>query len=201
MDDTTLDSRPDTIEHILRVREFLYIAQNKLEARGFEHDQSKLQEPEKSAFDRLKALSLSGMDYGSPEYRACLKAEKPAIQHHYDHNSHHPEHFKLWSCPLCKGVFHESETTPAEVYESKPRFCPKCCPNGSMFEAVLEPHSGVDGMTLLDVLEMLIDWKAATERMKGGGDIRKSLDINRERFKLSPQLTAILGNTIKEMGW
>lgn len=198
---TNTDSRPDTIEHILRVRELLYIVQNKLEARGFVHDQSKLQEPEKSAFDRLKALSLSGMDYGSPEYRLCLKAEKPAIQHHYDHNSHHPEHFKLWECPICKTVFPESETTPAVVYESAPRFCPKCCPVGSIFEATLEPHSGVDGMTLLDVLEMLIDWKAATERMKNGGDIRKSLEINRERFKLSPQLTAILANTIKEMGW
>lgn len=198
---TPQDSRPDTLDHIWRVRELLYIAQNKLLARGFAHDQSKLQEPEKSAFDRLKALSLSGMDYGSEEYRACLKAEKPAIDHHYAKNSHHPEHFKLWKCPLCKEVFPESATKEAMVYESKPRFCPSCCPVGSLFEATLEPHSGIDGMTLLDVLEMLIDWKAATERMKDGGDIMKSLEINRGRFSISPQLESILLNTIREMGW
>lgn len=153
--ETNHDSRHDTIEHILRVRELLYITQNKLEERGFAHDRSKLEEPEKSAFDRLKALSLSGMVYGSEGYRACLRAEKPAIQHHYAANSHHPEHFE----------------------------------------------NGVDGMTLLDVVEMLMDWKAATERMKDGGDIRASLVHNTERFKLSPQLASILGNTIKEMGW
>jgi hypothetical protein len=56
-------------------------------------------------------------------------------------------------------------------------------------------------MSLFDVLEMLLDWKAATERMKGGGDIRRSLEINRERFKLTPQLESILANTIRELNW
>lgn len=151
---STYDSRPDTIEHILRVRELLYIAQNKLEARGFAHDQSKLQEPEKSTFDAC-TLKLKVMAYGSDEYKAALAELKPALDHHYGANSHHPEHYS----------------------------------------------NGVDDMDLLDVLEMLIDWKAATERMKGGGDIRRSLEINRDRFKLSPQLASILANTIREMGW
>ncbi len=126
-----------------------------LASRATVHDLSKLEEPEKSAFDRLKALSLSGMAYGSEEYRACLRAEKPAIQHHYKANSHHPEFYE----------------------------------------------KGVDAMSLFDVLEMLMDWKAATERMKDGGDIRKSIEINTERFKLSPQLAAILHNTVSECGW
>lgn len=153
--ETAQDSEPDTIAHIDRVRDLLDAARLKLFDRGLVHDASKLTEPEKSAFDRLKALQLSGMDYGSQEYRDCLKKEKPAIAHHYAHNSHHPE---FW-------------------------------------------HNGVEGMSLLDVLEMLCDWKAATERMKGGGDIRKSLEINAERFKLSPQLAGILANTINELGW
>lgn len=61
--------------------------------------------------------------------------------------------------------------------------------------------NGVDGMSLFDVIEMLMDWKAATERMKGGGDIRASLIHNTKRFDLSPQLANILSNTIREMKW
>ena len=56
-------------------------------------------------------------------------------------------------------------------------------------------------MSLFDVLEMLMDWKAATERMKDGGDIHASLIHNTDRFKLSHQLASILANTIREMGW
>ncbi len=61
-------------------------------------------------------------------------------------------------------------------------------------------QNGVDGMNLLDVLEMLVDWKAATER-HADGDIRKSLQINKERFKLSDQLVNILSNTISDLSW
>lgn len=152
---TAIDSRLDTVAHITRVQSLMDDAINNLAKRAVSHDLSKLEEPEKSAFDRLKALSLSGMAYGSEEYRACLRAEKPAITHHYKANSHHPEYY----------------------------------------------DNGVDGMTLFDVLEMLVDWKAATERMKDGGGIRASLVHNTERFKLSPQLASILANTIREMGW
>jgi hypothetical protein len=60
--------------------------------------------------------------------------------------------------------------------------------------------NGFDGMSLLDVLEMLADWKAAGER-HADGSLAKSLEINRERFGLSPQLHAILVNTAREMGW
>lgn len=142
--------------HIDRVQQLLKECTRVLVQRGIDHDLSKLIEPEKSAFDRLKALSLSGMAYGSEEYRACLRAEKPAIQHHYEANSHHPEFYG---------------------------------------------EQGINGMSLFDVLEMLMDWKAATERMKDGGDIEKSLVINTERFKIEPQLAKILDNTLREMAW
>ena len=57
--------------------------------------------------------------------------------------------------------------------------------------------SGVNDMNLLDILEMLIDWKASTERVKSG-NLRKSIDDNAKRFEISPQLTQILHNTVKE---
>ena len=53
---------------------------------------------------------------------------------------------------------------------------------------------GVNDMTLVDLLEMMADWKAAGER-HGDGDIRESIKINRERFNLSDQLVQILHNT------
>lgn len=61
-------------------------------------------------------------------------------------------------------------------------------------------EDGVNGMNLLDVIEMIADWKAASER-HADGDILKSLEINRERFKISDQLYSILVNTVLEMGW
>jgi hypothetical protein len=53
---------------------------------------------------------------------------------------------------------------------------------------------GVAGMNLLDVVEMLCDWKAASERTKDG-DFAKSVEIGIERFKIEPQLASILRNT------
>ncbi len=60
--------------------------------------------------------------------------------------------------------------------------------------------NGVDDMTLFDVLEMLLDWKASTERHHDG-NIRRSLEINTERFGISPQLSRIMANTIDYMKW
>jgi hypothetical protein len=154
MDNTPYDSRADTLAHIKRVSELLGKCAIELQKRGMIHDDSKLVEPEKSTFD-VCTLKLKSMAYGSDEYKAALAELKPALDHHYAANSHHPEHYE----------------------------------------------NGVDGMSLFDLVEMMMDWKAATERMANGGDIHRSLEINTERFKLSPQLKSILANTIREMGW
>lgn len=54
--------------------------------------------------------------------------------------------------------------------------------------------NGIDGMTLLDVVEMFCDWKAATER-HADGNLERSIEINRERFGISDQVAAIFQNT------
>jgi hypothetical protein len=59
---------------------------------------------------------------------------------------------------------------------------------------------GVGGMSLLDVVEMLCDWKAASERTKQGS-IAQSLAHNKERWHISDELASILANTVKELGW
>ena len=51
-------------------------------------------------------------------------------------------------------------------------------------------------MDLTDILEMLADWKASTERTQNG-DIFKSIEINSKRFGIEPQLKQILINTAK----
>ena len=202
------DSLPDTLTHIRRVNALLLIACQNLMRRAQVHDDSKLVDPEKSGFDRLKALSLSGMAYGSEEYRACLRNEKPAIDHHYSVNRHHPEFFpKRPSTVVCAllrssadamdeqakpALLHTDEKEAAEALMSTAKF---------MRATADQQEAQVNGMSLLDLLEMLLDWKAASERMQGGGDIIKSIEINTERFSLSPQTVNFLKNTACEMGW
>ena len=78
------------------------------------------------------------------------------------------------------------EVKPAIVHHySKNRHHPEHWPDG------------VNDMTLVDLLEMLADWKAATERNKDG-NIRKSIEINAARYKMSPQLRQIFENTVRE---
>ena len=45
-------------------------------------------------------------------------------------------------------------------------------------------------MSLLDLMEMLADWRAATERNKNG-DIKKSIEINTYRFNIYKKLKQI----------
>lgn len=147
------DSTQDTNDHIDKVQWRMKQMRDELYLRGAVHDMSKLQPPEKEIFD-VVSPKLKALTYGSEEYKAALVEMGEALAHHYQVNSHHPEHY----------------------------------PNG------------IDGMTLLDLLEMFADWKAATERVVDG-DFDKSLEINRVRFGISDQLASIFVNTRKAMGW
>jgi hypothetical protein len=149
----TYDSRKDTLAHIADVASNIHQVIGSLHQRSMEHDLSKLAEPEKSLFDEYTP-KLRNSTYGSEEYERYRAEMGAALQHHYAHNSHHPEHYE----------------------------------------------NGVAGMTLLDLIEMLCDWKAATNR-HADGNIGKSLTINKQRFGLDDQLASILENTIREMGW
>lgn len=153
MNTPAYDSTKDTNEHIHRVQTLLQWCRGELQNRALDHDKSKLQSPEKEAFDVLTPR-LKGLTYGSEEYRACLREMKPALDHHYAANRHHPEHFA----------------------------------------------NGIEDMNLFDVIEMLMDWKAASER-HDNGDIYGSIAHNLARFGMSMQLAKILENTADYMGW
>lgn len=57
--------------------------------------------------------------------------------------------------------------------------------------------NGIQGMDLMDVCEMLADWKAASERGGGGAAFAETLEIQRERFGISDQLFQVLLNTYR----
>jgi len=145
---TTYDSRPDTHEHICEVRGLLLVAAQDLTRRAHVHDQSKLASPEVEVFDTVTPR-LRELEYGSDEYKASLRDMGTALQHHYLHNDHHPEHHL----------------------------------------------NGIQDMSLLQLLEMECDWIAATKR-HATGDIRKSIQLNAERFGYGEEITRLLLNTV-----
>jgi len=83
----------DTRKHILQVSTFVNKFVSALLYRAANHDVSKLQEPEVETFAEYTAR-LKDTKYGTEEYNKCLAAMKPALDHHYSTNRHHPEHFK-----------------------------------------------------------------------------------------------------------
>lgn len=58
--------------------------------------------------------------------------------------------------------------------------------------------NGIDGMDLFDVLEMVLDWKAASER---GEESVVNVSASVKRFNISPQLESIIRNTLDRAGW
>ena len=135
-------------EHKKQVGTYINAVCTDLIQRAIEHDNSKFSTEEYDSFEqatpRLKTLT-----YGSEEYKQALREIKPAIQHHYEVNDHHPEFFK----------------------------------------------DGISQMNLIQIIEMVCDWMAATKRVKDG-DILKGLEINKERFNIDDQIFAIIKNTV-----
>lgn len=189
----------DTFRHIERVRNLLNDCVLELLHRGELHDQSKLEAPEVSVFTEFTA-KLAGSTYGSDEYKELLAKMKPALDHHYAKNRHHPEWHDCWECSDCKRVYTSSDVPSVGLPDSEYRWCVDCYGGEypGFFETALVKRVSVNGMNLIDLLEMKCDWKAASER-HADGDIRRSIEINTKRFGLSDQLTQILTNTVDAM--
>lgn len=69
-------------------------------------------------------------------------------------------------------------------------------------------EDGVRGMSLMALLEMLCDWRAASERTKQRTDdpekvktFESGLQFNFDRFGISDDLAQILLNTARELGF
>lgn len=78
------------LRHVTLVTEGLLRIRQDLERRAHVHDVSKYSPEEMPGFVRINATAREH-PYGSPEYRAALKAELPTVERHTRNNSHHPE--------------------------------------------------------------------------------------------------------------
>lgn len=137
-----------TYEHKQNVSKFISFILHDLIIRSIYHDDSKLESPEVEIFTEYTP-KLANSTYGSDEYKQFRKEMKPALDHHYANNSHHPEHY----------------------------------------------DNGIKDMDLVDLIEMICDWKAATLR-HNDGDIYKSIELNQKRFGYSDELKQIFKNTV-----
>lgn len=64
-----------------------------------------------------------------------------------------------------------------------------------------EHHAGgIGDMTLVQLIEMLADWKAATLR-HADGDLRRSIEQNADRFGYGADIKRLLLSTAVAFGW
>jgi len=118
---------------------FMFKVCFKLIKRAIVHDASKYSKAEAPYF--AAASNTKDVVYGSEQYKQDVEVNlKPALDHHYKLNSHHPQHH----------------------------------------------DKGIKEMHPMDLIEMLVDWKASTLRNKNG-DIKKSLELNRKRYGYTKQ--------------
>lgn len=101
------------------------------------------------------------------------------------------EIFNEWTPKLAVSTYGTPEYT-AMLVEMKPGLDHHYAANSHHPE---HHADGIAGMSLIDLIEMLCDWKAATYR-HNDGDIRKSIEINQERFDIPYLLKRIFLNTL-----
>lgn len=88
-----MDSRIETWKHIENVIRYMNILSKEIKHRGEIHDASKLKSPEVELLDQYTE-QLKDLKYLSPEYEECRQKIKPALDHHYENNRHHPEYWE-----------------------------------------------------------------------------------------------------------
>ena len=178
----------ETLEHKKAVENMMFLLAALLLERCQEHDNSKLSSQELPGFVEYTP-KLKNCTYGSDEYNRYLLELKPFLNHHYENNRHHPEHFKNDIERYCTECNHGFSKLDEEYYIEN-RMCPNCLKKSN-----IQKRSTLKGMTLIDLIEMLCDWKAATLRHADGG-ILKSIEYNKKRFGISDELCQILKNTV-----
>src|SRR6266487_1604582 len=137
----------DLVDHKQRVAYYMQAVANDLFRRAAVHDNSKLSPEEFEAYDEAFP-NFKKYAFGTEEMQAVYDRIRPALQHHFQANDHHVEHFE----------------------------------------------HGIDDMSLVQLIEMLCDWLAASERSQV--DFSTGLEMNRKRFHIDDQLFGILKSTV-----
>ena len=141
--------------HCRYVQRGLRQIEQALRDRAVAHDDSKLFSDEFAGFSRINKAARTH-PYGSPEYRAGLKQEKPTIELHYSRNTHHPEFYGTDAKDL-------PEDDDRRVTIDTGRFL-------------------ADRMTWLDLIEMVCDWRGAYLGYGSQGTWEENMERQRKRY-------------------
>lgn len=132
---------------VVRANEFPYLIYHSakvLTNRCVTHDQSKLCAPEVDTFCEYTPR-LKEMQFGSDEYKQCLAEMKPALDNHYAHNRHHPEHYEngvygmTWFdvIEMCCDWAASSKRTKQGSFAGSVEICKERFKLGNFFSAML----------------------------------------------------------------
>jgi Family of unknown function (DUF5662) len=136
----------DLIDHKLRVCRYMQMFATDLFKRAAVHDNSKFS-PEEFVLYAQAFPELQQHAYGSDGYKAAIEKIRPAIEHHYANNDHHPEY----------------------------------------------SDDGIAAMNLVQLLEMLADWFAASERSQTS--FVEFFTVAKKKYGIGDQLFLVLLNT------
>ncbi len=119
---------------------------------------------------------------------------------HHDDTKFSPEEFEAFAreTPALKGLTYGSPEYKAALDRLGPALRHHYDHNRHHPE--YHGEDGLAGMNLLDLTEMLADWKAATER-HANGSLAKSIVGNAARFKYGAEMMGLLARTAIALGW
>lgn len=166
------DSKKDVMIHIKKIRDLLTKIIIDLEERSVNHDKSKLEDFEKSCYDKYIPL-IKKAKFGSDEYEDIKEKMGEGLKHHYENNRHHPEHFTNTVCSKCGVRYY-----PDDINH-------KCGCGGTVIE-----KPDISQMTLIDLTEMLVDWVSVTS------NIDESIETLQLKYGFRNELKSILKNTV-----
>lgn len=135
---------------------------------------------------------------------AVENLQRRAMRH--DDSKFSPEEFEAFAAetPTLKGLTYGSQ----EYKEALARLGPALkhhYANNNHHPEHYDPHgiglgAGIYRMDLLTLIEMLADWKAATER-HADGSLPKSIAQNAKRFGYDDRMACLLAKTAANLGW
>jgi len=118
---------------------------------------------------------------------------------HHDASKFGPVEFPVFAAETAtlKGLTYGSEEYKAALVRMRPAIEAHYAGNRHHPEHHL---GGIHMMTLIDLIEMLADWKAAGER-HADGSLARSIILNAERFGYDGKFAAMLARTARQCGW
>lgn len=122
----------------------------------------------------------------------CLRLFKRAIIHDLSKYSKYEAPYFIKVLPRLRGMTYGSEEYKKCLSEIKPAIEHHQKNNNHHPES---NENLINGMSLLDVVEMFYDWKAATKR-HNDGNILNSIEINAKRFNYDNTLKNIFRSSL-----